>query len=139
MKITIPKLITYEAQYLEVYAKFRYIGTGEDDDIHPSLPGLVNDTWVATIDISYKCIRNWKANKEWKIFGKVCDAGEYFLRDADWNVIEHLPYGSYVPRAINNGNSDYIDITVSPDGIITKGWDRDLSDFIEEARGRIEL
>jgi hypothetical protein len=130
MKLSIPKVVDYEIFYLDVKAEFRYVGDGEDDDISPSLPGLVGNTWRPLISIGYAQILHWEGKRPWKVFGKVCDAGEYHLRDVNNRVVATLPWGSYVPTAINGGDSDYIDLTIDANGII-QNWNPDFSDFVE--------
>lgn len=137
MKILLPKIVEYNACFLDITAEFRYIGNGEDDDISPDLPGLVNGKWKAIINLGYGSILHWKADREWKIFGKVCNAGEYHLRDENFNIFATLPYGSYVQNSINGGDADYVDITVSRDGVI-KDWHFDPSDFIDYYRSLIQ-
>jgi hypothetical protein len=136
-KLKLPKITTFDVEKLVVKAHFRYVGVGIDDEIHPSMPGLVGNSWEVEIDVDTGAIADWPYPYDYKVFGKVADDGEYHLKDCEGRIVASLPLGSYVQNSINNGNSDYIDINIKSGGII-EDWKFDYTDFFDYAVELIE-
>jgi hypothetical protein len=64
---------------------------------------------------------------------KVCDAGSYFVKDAEGNTAMSIEW-DYVPSILcpkERGYGDYIIMDIDENGFIQK-WKADLSDFINE-------
>lgn len=92
---------------------------GVEDEDGKLIPGRHGDLWRAKINLAAGRIEDWPAGTTADIHYKVCDAGEYWLLDADGNRLAHQE--GYVPSGMchgANGYGDYIIMTVGPDGVI---------------------
>lgn len=82
--------------------------------------------WVPVIEWATGRILDWPTGLEARIHYKVCDAGEYWLLDANRQRIAKWA-GYYVPDDVlcvgDRGYGDYIIFRVNSEGAIL-GWDR---------------
>jgi hypothetical protein len=96
------------------------------------IPCRDGDDWKPIINIETGQIINWQQGKTADIHYKVCDDGDYHLKDEkDEEVIQAE---GYVPKILcpeENGYGDYIIMKVDENGFI-KNWKFDVSDFIED-------
>jgi len=114
-----------EVAYLEVDAGVRYwedaTVNGEVDTEGTLIPFGTGDSWVPVIDLKTGNIQGWPAGTTADIHYKVCDAGEYWLLDANKKRVAKWS-GHYVPdhflSLVQNGYGDYIIMTVCDDGHI---------------------
>lgn len=133
-------------EYIEVSAGVRYWGdatvNGVEDVDGTLIPFRDGDRWCPTIRLADGLVLGWPAGMEARIHYKVCDDGNYQLRDANHLLVaERLD--NYVPNDFlchgDEGYGDYIILDIGGDGII-KGWKRpevDADDwtFFEVTRG----
>ena len=97
---------------------------GAEDTEGTLIPRREGDTWKPVIELATGQIRDWPQGTTADIHYKVCDAGEYWLADADgrkrWKWKGH-----YVPDRLlcvgDKGCGDYIIFKVGASGII-EGW-----------------
>jgi len=114
-----------EAHFIEVHAAVRYWEDGwlnGKQDNEGTVPLRVGDDWRPTIELATGRILDWPAGFELQTCYKVCDAGEYWLLDADRKRIAKSK-GYYVPGFLDqkDADGDYIVLDVGADGLI-KGW-----------------
>ena len=116
------------AIYLEVDAGVRYWDdasiNGKRDDAG-NIPLRRDDAWHLIIELETGRILDWPTGVEAQTCYKVCDAGLYWLMDADKARIAKWRR-AYVPaRFLDQGDegivSDYIVMEIGPDGAI-KDW-----------------
>ena len=93
---------------------------GVSDEEGTLIPGRIGDNWHAVIDLANGSLKNWPAGTEADIHYKVCDAGEYWLADAEGNKLAYRE--GYVPNEFlchgGVGYGDYIILKIGPDGRI---------------------
>jgi hypothetical protein len=139
MTITIEftQVISKEVKYLKAECGVRYWEDGEVNGVEDTngelVPLRVKDAWCPTIDLETGIIQNWPAGTTADLHYKVCDAGRYFLLDADQNVVREI--NGYVPKIMwpgGNGYGDYVIMTIGPDGQIAN-WKVELEEFQEDA------
>ena len=114
-------------KFLEVSAKVRYwedAHVNGDRDIDGTLMPFRNgDLWVPTIRLSDGKVMDWPEGVTARVYYKVCDEGEYWLRSATRRLFKCRDY--YVPDSYlchgDEGFGDYIILNIGPDGII-KDW-----------------
>jgi len=118
-----------KAEYIEVSAEVRYwedaTVNGQEDTDGALIPFKVGAVWTPVIRIADGVVMNWPQGTEASIHYKVCDAGEYWLLDADKKHIAKAS-GYYVPDGLCHGDKgygDYIIFKVGADGKI-EGWKR---------------
>lgn len=135
MKATIKVKKEVEITTLSVRAGARYwedaTVNGVEDTEGTLIPCREGDYWCPEIDIETGVITNWKQGKTADIHFKVCDDGEYFLKDSEGNVVTQKE--GYVPNILDldrESYGDYIIMTVDEYGKISN-WknDPDISDF----------
>ncbi|PBB75181.1 hypothetical protein CK227_10335 [Mesorhizobium sp. WSM4308] len=101
------------------YWEDAFVNDVEDTD-GTLIPGRVGDDWCVKIDIATGTIIDWPQSTTADIHYKVCDAGEYWLLDAEGNKIAGRE--GYVPGDFlchgDNGFGDYIILKVGHDGKI---------------------
>lgn len=114
--------------YIEVSAEVRYwedaTVNGAEDNDGSLIPFRSGDLWRPIIRLNDGTVMDWPAGIEANIHYKVCDAGEYWLLDADRQRVGKWA-GFYVPNKFlchgDNGYGDYIILQVGPDGRI-QNW-----------------
>lgn len=92
------------------------------EDVDGSLiPGRNGKTWIIAIELASGKVSNWPEGTAADVHYKVCDAGEYWLTDADGNRLMKWR-GCYVPNDFlchgYRGFGDYIIMCIGPDGQI---------------------
>lgn len=119
-----------KAKFIEVDAGVRYwedaMVNGVEDDDGSRIPFRVGDRWCPVIELETGRVVNWPAGMVADIHYKVCDDGDYWLRDDERREVGKWT-GDYVPDAFlchgARGFGDYIIFTVGADGIVA-GWER---------------
>lgn len=118
--------------YIEVNADVRYWEdaevNGKEDADGTLIPCRKGDDWCPVITMSDGKVVGWPSGTLAKVHYKVCDAGEYWLLDADKKRI--AKWGDcYVPNDIlcigSNGYGDYIILKINADGFI-EGWQQPM-------------
>lgn len=136
--------------YIEVSAGVRYwedaTVNGQEDAEGTLIPFRDGDNWRPVIRLCDGMVMQWPQGMDANVYYKVCDAGEYWLRDehhrrvAKWN-------GYYVPSAFlchgGDGYGDYIILTIGPDGHVAN-WRRPAVTMVcrcghDKAEGWVEL
>ena len=113
------------AVYLEVSAEVRYWDdatiNGVEDTQGTLIPFREGDLWRPVIDLDAGRVLDWPDGVVADIHYKVCDAGEYWLLNAQRERIAKWG-GSYVPDAFlchgDTGYGDYIILVIDAQGII---------------------
>lgn len=124
--------------YIELTAVVRYWEDAEVNgaaDVDGSLiPGRKGDSWTAIIRLRDGYVLDWPSGCVADIFYKVCDAGTYWLLDADKNRVAHwasfyVPDEFLCPDACGHG--DYIILNIDANGFIQK-WRMPSIDWVED-------
>lgn len=113
------------ATHIEVDAEPRYwedaTVNGVVDEDGTLIPGRDGESWKISIDLADGRIESWPKGTEARVHYKVCDAGLYWLTDANGNRLARKK-GDYVPGEYlchgGSGRGDYIILNVGPDGLI---------------------
>ncbi len=116
--------MTYEAT-LEVRAEPRYwedtTVCGAEDADGTRIPFREGDLWCPVIDLESGKVIGWPKGVTADIHYKVCDQGEYWLRDASGERVAKWR-SHYVPDELlchgDSGWGDYIIMTIQRDGSI---------------------
>jgi hypothetical protein len=139
MKIKIKVEKEVEAVTLHVEADVRYwenaTVNGKEDSEGTLIPCRDKSQWKPVINIDQGKIINWAQGIEASVHYKVCDEGNYFVKDKDGNTLLSIE-DHYVPSIMcptENGYGDYIIMEIESDGMI-KNWKADLSSFIQDAK-----
>lgn len=114
--------------YIEVSAGVRYwedaTVNGTEDADGTLIPMRKGDCWAPVIRLADGMVMGWPQGTTADVHFKVCDAGEYWLLDADRKRVAKWA-GHYVPDDFlchgDNGYGDSIIFTVGGDGLIA-GW-----------------
>jgi len=137
MKATITVKQEIELKTLVVKAKVRYWEdtevNGVSDEDGTLVPCRNEDLWCPIIDIDSGIITNWAQGTTAEVHYKVCDAGDYYLQDADGKTILSIEQ-YYVPRILcpkENGYGDYIIMDIDENGKIAN-WRQTLKGFQDE-------
>ena len=117
-----------KAMYLEVRAEVRYWDdatvNGAEDTAGALIPFRVNESWRPVIRLADGAVMDWPQGTVADIHYKACDAGEYWLLDADRKRVAKWA-GFYVPDDFlchgDTGFGDYIIMKVGTDGLI-ENW-----------------
>lgn len=115
---------TAKAVFFEAEAGVRYwedaIVNGVEDEDGSRIPFRVGDAWCPTIELATGKVVGWPSGIMADIHYKVCDAGRYWLLNAEGQRLAERE--GYVPGSFlchgDNGYGDYIIMTVGPDGKI---------------------
>lgn len=104
---------------------------GVPDENGSRTPFKSGDDWKIFIDLEAGRVLDWPQGVTLKTYFKVCDAGWYWLCDAQRQRLVQWK-GSYVPAEFldqSDGStvSDYIVLTIDGDGLIA-GWKRPVID-----------
>jgi hypothetical protein len=115
-----------KAEYIEVSAEVRYwedaTVNGQEDTDGSLIPFKSGLLWKPVIRIADGVVMNWPQGTVASIHYKVCDAGEYWLLDAEKKRIAKAS-GYYVPDGLCHGDTgcgDYIIFDVDGSGQIAK-------------------
>ena len=146
MKLNCKQISDVPIKTIEIKVPFRYVGDDDDSDVPPDFPMLDGNFWHVKIDVATGKIEDWQADKEWKLYTKVCDEGSYyFITDFKipagdtFSAIVGKIEKDYVPDCFPGENfGDYLILDIAPDGTITNWKDSDeeiispeLHDFTE--------
>ena len=136
MKTVIKVEKEVEIKYLFVEAGVRYWEdaevNGEEDTEGNLIPCRSGDYWKPIIDVDKGQIVNWGEGITAKIHYKVCDDGNYSLKNEEGEEI--IKIDGYVPDTISpevRGYGDYIIMNVDAQGNIAN-WNFNINDFIDE-------
>ena len=131
IKLTVKK--EFEVKTLLIDAGVRYwedtTVNGVEDEDGTLIPCRVDDRWKPIVNIETGVITNWEQGKTADIHYKVCDNGEYWLRDENDNDVVKAK-GYYVPSFLGD-MGDYIVFTVDENGLI-QNWSFDIEPFTNE-------
>jgi len=123
MKVSLKIKEDIEIKTLHVSAEVRYWEDATVNGIVDSegtlIPFRNGDNWEPIILIDYGKIIDWPEGMVAQIHYKVCDAGEYTVKDYEGKEV--FKTDGYVPdilSAAENGYGDYIILQVEPDGRI---------------------
>lgn len=124
MKLRVVQTKEVEIKFLKVSATVRYWEdssiNGEPDEEGTLTPFRKDTEWCPVIDIEEGIVVDWPKGMEASFHFKVCDAGSYYLLDAEMN--EHASIdNNYVPDGLCHGDTgfgDYIIFSVNGDGSI---------------------
>ncbi len=139
MKVKIKKSVEVEIKFLKVRAGVRYWEDASVNDVEDEKGDLIpcrsNDNWCPIIDVETGIVVNWEQGKIADIHYKICDNGDYYLLDQNYQEVLHKE--GYVPEclAINdNGYGDYIIMKVDENGLINnwKFGSFDIKEDFEE-------
>jgi hypothetical protein len=116
------------AKFIEVHAAVRYWEDGwlnGKQDTEGTVPLRVGEDWRPTIELATGRVLDWPEGLVLRTCYKVCDAGEYWLLEADRKRIAKWKR-SYVPeqfldQAGGGLVGDYIVLDIGGDGLV-KGW-----------------
>lgn len=116
-----------KATHIEVSAAVRYWEdadvNGVEDTDGTLIPCRVDPAWCPVIRLADGVVENWPVGTRAYVHYKVCDQGEYWLRDADGNRIARWT-GHYVPDAFlchgDRGYGDYIIMSIDGGGMIAR-------------------
>ena len=118
------KELAERATHFLAHAEVRYwedaTVNGATDEDGSLIPGRDGNDWRVTIRLADGRVDGWPEGTTADIHYKVCDAGEYWLLDANGVKLAHRD--GYVPGNFlchgGNGYGDYIILTIGPDGRI---------------------
>lgn len=125
MEIELQTTIKVDVKFLEVSAGVRYWDdasvNGVEDTDGTLIPLRAEDNWSPIIDLATGAVQNWPSGVTANIHYKVCDAGDYWLQDADGKRVAKWT-GDYVPDRFlcqqGEGFGDYIVMKIDADGKI---------------------
>ena len=134
MEMQIQTTKTINVTQLHVFVKPRYWEDGHvngmEDTNGDLIPCRNGDQWCPIINIDTGTIENWTQGTTAELHYKVCDDGNYYIRNADNdNVL--VKENGYVPNCLcpkENGYGDYIIMDVEANGQI-RNWKKDFPDF----------
>lgn len=114
-----------QATHIEVEAAPRYWEDTEVNGVFDEdgnlIFGRAGDLWKIRVDLAAGKVENWPSDQTAAIHYKVCDAGEYWLSDAEGRRLAKWK-GHYVPDDFlchgEEGFGDYIILNVAADGLI---------------------
>lgn len=131
--IKIEKEVDIKAVLVKAHVRYWEDATinGEPDEDGTLTPCREGDMWCPVIDIDTGVITNWTKGVKAEVHFKVCDAGSYYLLDAEGNVVLKRER-DYVPNELIPGSyGDYIEMDIDENGQIAD-WNPSLDDFNDE-------
>lgn len=133
MKIELTVKKDFEVKTLLIDAGVRYWEdanvNGVEDKGGVLIPCRDGNRWKPIVDIETGIIVNWEQGTSAEIHYKVCDDGEYWLRDELGNNIVKSK-GYYVPSFLGD-MGDYLVLNVCKNGFIDN-WSFDTEPFTRE-------
>lgn len=133
--VTIIKREEIPVKYIRANVEPRYWEDSDVNDVEDGsgalMPFRKGDMWDITIELDSGVIENWPIGTTATVHYKVCDAGHYYLLDAEKNVVKEID--GYVPKIMcpgGNGYGDYIIMDIAASGLIDK-WRVQLDEFDE--------
>lgn len=131
--IKIEKEVDIKTVLVEAHVRYWEDATinGAADEDGTLTPCRKGELWCPEIDIDSGIIINWTKGVTADIHFKVCDAGSYYLKDAEGRVVLTRD-NDYVPNNLIPGEyGDYIIMTIDENGKIAE-WEPSLEDFNNE-------
>jgi hypothetical protein len=131
--IKIEKEVDIKTVYVEAHVRYWEDATinGVVDEDGTLTPCRKGELWCPIIDIDTGIITNWTIGVTADVHLKVCDAGSYFLKDAEGNIVLSRE-DNYVPNCLIPGSyGDYIEMQIDENGKIAN-WEPSLDDFMNE-------
>jgi hypothetical protein len=128
MTIFIQAAVSFTPVFLCVAAKPRYwedaqVNGETDTEDGKLIPLKSGDVWNLHIAIENGRVIGWPEGTTAEVHYKVCDAGQYWLEDAEGKRAKWT--GDYVPNDLlaigEDGYGDYIILNISAEGMI-QGW-----------------
>lgn len=115
-------------EFLEISVEVRYWEDATVNDVVDKDGTLVplrnGDRWAPTIRLKDGQILDWPEGTTAEIYYKVCDQGEYWLRNSERRVYKNV--GHYVPDEYlckgAEGYGDYIILSIDGTGKIKNWW-----------------
>jgi hypothetical protein len=111
-------------KYIKVNAHVRHWKSADVNGIEDVdgalIPFREYDMWNILIDNKTGIIKNWPKNKTANVHYKICDAGNYYFIDENFNELYSLE-NDYVPRFLSpkeNNFGDYIILDIDNNGKI---------------------
>lgn len=134
-KIKVEKEVEIKTLHVEAGARYWEDSNvnGEQDENGDLIPCREGDYWKPIIDVDSGQILNWTKGVTAELHYKVCDDGNYHLKDAEGNTVISIT-DCYVPKTMSpkeKGYGDYIIMDIDENGFIAD-WEFDMSDFIDE-------
>jgi len=127
---------TVSVKYLAARCGVRYWEDAEvngvKDEDGSLIPCRDGDDWCPVIDIDTGIVQGWPEGTTADIHYKVCDDGEYALRDYAGDTVKRIE--GYVPKIMcpgDNGYGDYVIMQIDGSGKI-HGWVAALGAFQDE-------
>lgn len=137
MKKTIKVEKEVDLKTLHIEAGVRYWENTTVDGVEDTKGDLIpcrdGDLWKPVIDLETGRVINWEHGKKAEVHYKVCDAGSYFIKDADGNTVMSKE-DDYVPDMMcpaDVPDGDYIIMSIDENGMISN-WKFDLSDWEDD-------
>jgi len=132
MKATIKVKKEVEIKTLLLNVGVRYYEDATIDGIEDTegtlTPCIVDGRWCPEIDIETGIILNWNKGVCADIHFKVCDDGNYYLKDSEGETVLKIE-SDYVPKMLDlydDSYGDYIILKVDENGII-EDWNNEPS------------
>jgi hypothetical protein len=129
MKITVKRknqeVKEYEVKYVQIDIPIDFYDIPNDFPLAVKISR--NDPigkWIAYVEIETGMIEGWKQGYAGNLFAKVVDEGNYYLMDADKNIV--AARNGYVPNKLippTDGYGDYIELEINKDGKITNWYE----------------
>lgn len=118
--ITVEKEVDIKTVHVEAHVRYWEDATinGVVDEDGTLTPCRKGELWCPVIDIDTGVITNWTKGVTASVHFKVCDAGSYFLKDAEGKIVLSIE-GDYVPNKLIPGSyGDYIIMQIDENGKI---------------------
>jgi hypothetical protein len=131
--IKVEKEVDIKTVHVEAHVRYWEDATinGVVDEDGTLTPCRKGELWCPIIDIDTGIITNWTKGVTADVHFKVCDAGSYFLKDAEGNIVLSRE-DNYVPNCLIPGSyGDYIEMQIDENGKIAN-WEPSLDDFDDE-------
>lgn len=131
--VTIEKEVDVKTVLVEVGVRYweDAIINGVEDTEGNLTPCRKGELWCPEIDIDTGIIINWLKGIKAEVHFKVCDAGSYYVKDSEGNIVLSRK-NDYVPNGLIPGEyGDYIIMQIDENGKIAD-WDPSLDDFMNE-------
>lgn len=134
-EVSVKKEVDIKSCLIKAEVRYWEDGTvnGVEDTNGDLIPCRKGDLWCPEIDIETGRILNWTQGVRADVHYKICDAGSYYLKDAEGNTVLSIE-DDYVPNQLIPGSyGDYIEMHINEQGMIIN-WSASPSfdDFCSE-------
>ena len=114
MKVTVIKKEQVEVKFVCIDVHPRHL-----DEEEKPVPMINGSKWLSVVDIETGKIIDWPQGEEREYYWKICDAGSYYLLDANKQILLSI-IQNYVPNNLLPGEyGDYLDLKINGEGVIT--------------------